>query len=55
MIVCTATLLFTLLIFMPIRLNVDVQAYYSRLSADIRVKMWGIKVFSETISLDGKT
>lgn len=53
MIVCTATLLFTLLIFMPIRLNVDVQAYYSSLSADIRVKMWGIKVFGETISLDG--
>lgn len=54
MIVVTATLLFTLLIFMPIRLNVVVEAFYKRLSADIKVKVWGIKFFSETISLEGK-
>lgn len=54
MIVCAATLLFILLVFMPIRLNVLAEVYFSRLSANIRVKAFGIKVFNETISLKGK-
>lgn len=54
MIVCAATLLFILLIFMPIRINVLAEAHYSRPSVNIRVKAFGIKVFDETISLQGK-
>ena len=54
MIVVTATLLFVLLFFAPLRFRVDVVAYLQRLSATIRVKTAAIKVFDETIEVQGR-
>ena len=54
MIVVTATLLFVLLFFAPMRFRVDVVVYLQRLAATIRAKTAAIKVFDETIELQGR-
>lgn len=54
MIVCTATLLFVLLVFAPIRIKINAQIYLKRLQADMQATVFGIKVFDETAKLRGK-
>ena len=54
MIVVTATLLFMLLIFAPIRFHVEVVAYLQQLAAKVTAKSVAIKVFDETVQLQGR-
>lgn len=54
MIVCTATLLFILLIFTPIRIKIDAKIFPATLRADMQATVLGIKVFDETARLCGK-
>lgn len=54
MIVCTATLLFLLLIFAPFRFNISAQVYLQRLSANVQAKAYRLTVFNEQITLKGK-
>ena len=54
MIVVTATLLFVLLFFAPMRFRVDVVVYPQRLSATVTARTLKIKVFDETITLAGR-
>ena len=54
MIVVTATLLFLLLFFAPMRFCVDVKLFLQDLSATVRVKTLAIKVFDEAFQLKGR-
>lgn len=54
MIVCTATLLFFLLIFAPFRVKINAQIYLQRLSANVQVKAYVLTVFKEEFVLKGK-
>ena len=54
MIVCTATLIFLLLIFAPIRVVLDAQVYPKRFSAEVQAKACRVTVFNEQIALKGK-
>lgn len=53
MIVCTATLLFVLLIFAPFRITIDAQIYLRRLTANVQAKVYNIPVFNENFVLNG--
>ena len=53
MIVVTATLVFLLLFFAPIRFRVNVVIYIQHLFASVRLKVGVIKVFDETFELKG--
>ena len=53
MIVVTATLLFLLLFFAPMRFCADVVVFPQKLSATLRVKTLGIRVFNEAFQLRG--
>ena len=54
MIVVTATLLFVLLFFAPLRFRVNVVAYLQHLAATVQVKGGVIKVFDESLRLKGR-
>lgn len=54
MIVCTATLLFMLLIFAPIRVRLDFVINLSKFTGKLKAKVCKIPVFSETAELVGK-
>lgn len=54
MIVCTATLIFLLLIFAPFRVKFDAQIYLQRLTAKIKAKAYCITVLNEAVKLRGK-
>ncbi|MCH5160155.1 MAG: hypothetical protein J1F66_04835 [Clostridiales bacterium] len=54
MIVVTATLLFVLMFFAPIRFRVNVVAYLQSLSAAVQVRSLAIKFFDETLELNGQ-
>lgn len=54
MIVVTATLLFALLFFAPIRFRVSVRINYAQLSLEISVKTSAIRVFDETLTFAGR-
>ena len=54
MIVVTATLLFVLLFFAPIRFRVNVVAYLQHLLARVQVRSSAIKIFDETFELRGR-
>ena len=54
MIVLTATLVFLLLFFTPIRLRLNIVAYLQQLTAHVRVKGVLFKVFDETFALTGR-
>ena len=54
MIVCTAALIFLLLIFAPFRIRFDAQIYLQRLSAKVQAKAYGLTVLKEEIRLRGK-
>lgn len=54
MVVTTAMLVFTLLVFMPIRVKAGVSIFPSKLSTDIYARIMAIKVFDESITLKGK-
>lgn len=54
MIVVTATLLFVLLLFAPMRFRVDVRLVLQELAATVTVKTSSIKVFDETLTLNGR-
>ena len=55
MIVVTATLLFVLLFFAPIRFRVNVVAYPRNLSATVQVKGFLFRIFDESLELAGKS
>ena len=54
MIVCTATLIFLLLIFAPFRVLLNVQIYPQRLTVNVQAKAYVFTVFQEQIALKGK-
>lgn len=54
MIVCTATLLFILLVFAPFKVNFNIQIYYRRLRVNVQAKAYLFTVFDEVIQLQGK-
>ena len=54
MIVVTAMLLFVTLIFAPIRFCVDASVYPQKLAVEFNVKVGLLKVFDESIVLNGK-
>ncbi len=53
MIVVTATLVFLLLVFAPIRLKMSVSLVYEQLSAHILVRLGVLRVFDESVRLEG--
>lgn len=54
MIVVTATLLFLLLFFAPMRFTADIELFLQDLTATLRVKTLAVKVFDETFQLNGR-
>ena len=54
MIVCTAALIFLLLIFAPLRVNLDAQIYLQRLSAKVQAKAYVFTALKEEFALRGK-
>ena len=54
MIVCTATLIFLLLVFAPFRVKLSAQMYLKRLSAEVQAKAYIFTVFDEVITVKGK-
>ena len=54
MIGVTATLLFLLLFFAPMRFTADIELFLQDLSATVRVKTLAIKVFDEAFQLNGR-
>lgn len=53
MIVCTATLIFLLLIFAPFRIKINAQIYPQRLAAKVQAKAYFITVLKEQFVLKG--
>lgn len=54
MIVCTAALIFLLLIFAPFRIKLDAQIYLQRLTANVQARVYVFTVLEEEICLKGK-
>ncbi len=54
MIVCTATLLFILLVFAPFRVKISAQIYLQRLTANLQANVAIFNVFDEVIQIKGK-
>ena len=54
MIVVTATLVFLLLFFAPMRFRVDVFVYLQRLTATLQVRTSAVKIFDETVEVQGR-
>lgn len=53
MVVCTAALIFVLLVFAPIRIRVNVKIYFHKLKACINARIYRVKVFNETVLVRG--
>lgn len=54
MIVCTAALLFILLIFAPFKVKFNMQIYFQQLRANVQAKAYVFTVFKESFQLKGK-
>jgi len=54
MIVCTATLLFLLLIFAPFRVRVNARFLFRNFTASVKGYVYAIPFFNETFELNGK-
>lgn len=54
MIVCTAILLFTLLIFAPLKVRINLNVLFHKLTVKMQVKSYFVKVIDETVTLSGK-